>query len=62
MHLTVDETLYPYRGRIGLKTYDSNKPANYGLLIISMSDTEVAYTYFSLPYSRKPENPDQFYI
>ena len=29
--LSVDETLYPYRDRIGVKQYNSAKPAKYGL-------------------------------
>ena len=62
MHLTIDETLYPYRGCIGLKTYNPSKPAKYGLLVISLSDAEVPYTYFSLPYAGKPEEPNQFYV
>lgn len=40
----------------------SNKPAQYGLLTISMSDAEVPYTCFTLPYSGKRENRDQFYV
>ena len=30
--LAVDETLYPYRGHIGFKQYNPQKPAKYGLL------------------------------
>ena len=62
LHVTVDETLYPYRGAIGLQIYNPNKPARYGLLIISLSDGEVPYTYMSLPYSGKPENPNEYYV
>ena len=31
-YLAVDETLYPYRGRIGFKQYNLTKPTKYGLL------------------------------
>ena len=31
-YVSVDETLYPYRGRIGMKQYNPSKPAKYGLL------------------------------
>ena len=61
-HLTIDETLYPYRGQIGIKVYNPRKPARYGLLIISISDAEVPYTYFSLPYAGKPQAPNEFYV
>ena len=57
----IDETLYPYRGQIGIKVYNPNKPARYGLLI-SISDAEVPYTYFSLPYAGKPQAPNEFYV
>ena len=57
LHVTVDDTLCPYRGATGLRTYNPSKPARYGLLIISLSDGEVPYTYMSLPYAGKPENP-----
>ena len=30
--LAIDETLYPYRGHIGFKQYNPNKPAKYALL------------------------------
>ena len=56
LHVTVDETLYPYRGAIGLRIYNPNKPARYGLLIISLSDGEVPYIYESSIFgkTRKP--------
>ena len=54
--LAVDETLYSYRGHIRFKQYSPNKPANYGLLYRSLYDASVLYTYYSLPYGRKPED------
>ena len=51
----VDETLYPYRGRIGFKQYNLTKPTKYGLLYWSLCDATVPYTYFSLPYAGKLE-------
>ena len=47
--LSIDETLYPYRGKIQIRQYNPNKPAKYGLLYKSIS------TYFTLPYAGKPE-------
>ena len=60
--MTIDETLYPYRGHIGIKTYNPNKPARYGLLIFSLCDATVPYTYYSLPYAGQPENPNMYYV
>ena len=58
MHLSIDETLYPYRGHIGFKQYNPSKPAKYGLLYRSICDSEVQYCYFTLPYAGKPEKID----
>ena len=54
-YVSVDETLYPYRGRIGMKQYNPSKPAKYGLLYQSLCDAKVPYMYSALPYARKPE-------
>ena len=58
-YLAVDETLYPYRGKIGFKQYNPNKPAKYGLLYQPLCDTIVPYTYFSLSYAGMPEVLDK---
>ena len=64
--LAVEETLYPYRGHIGFKQYNPQKPAKYGLLYRSLCDSTVTYTCFSLAYAGKPEgvcgNGAKFYI
>ena len=52
----------PYQGPINFKIYIPGKPTKYGLFIIPMCDIEVLDTYFSLLYSGKLENPDQFYV
>ena len=62
LHMTTDEKLFPYRGHISIKNYNPNKPARYGLLFISISDAEVPYTYYSLPYAGKPEIPNEYYV
>ena len=54
-YVSVDETLYPYRGRIGMKQYNPSKSAKYGLLYQSLCDAKVLYTYSTLPYAGKPE-------
>ena len=61
-YLAIDETLYPYRGSIKLRQYNPNKPAKYGLLYRSISDSTIPYTYFTLPYAGKPEAPNQYYV
>ena len=64
--MAVDETLYPYRGHIGFKQHNPQKPTKYGLLFRSLCDSTVTYTYFSLAYTGKPEfvggNGAKFYI
>lgn len=64
--LAIDETLYPYRGAIGFKQYNPNKPSKYGLLYRSLCDSTTTYTYYTLPYAGKPEIVDgdgaKFYI
>ena len=54
-YVIVDETLYPYRERIGMKQYNSSKPAKYGLFYRSLCDAKVLYTYSTLPYAEKPK-------
>ena len=61
-YLTIDETLYPYRGQIGIKVYNPSKPVRYDLLIISICDAELPNTYFSLPYAGKPQIPREYYV
>ena len=54
-YLAIDETLYPYRGKIVIYRDNPNKPAKYGILYRSISDSRVPYTYHTLPYVGKPE-------
>ena len=54
-YVSVDETLYPYHGRIGMKQYNPSKPAKYGFLYRNLCDAKVPYTYSTQPYARKPE-------
>ena len=53
--LPFDETLYAYRGMVKLKQYNPKKPARYGFLYQSISDSVVPYTYFTLLHAGKPE-------
>jgi hypothetical protein len=42
-HETIDETLYPFRGRCRFRQYMPNKPAKYGLKYFSIVDLETSY-------------------
>ena len=55
-NLAIDKTLFPFRGRIGMKQYNPSKPAKYGLLYRSLCDAVVPYTYITLPYAGKPDD------
>ena len=52
--ISIDESLFPYRGHISIKNYNPNKPARYGLLFKSIPDAEVPNTYYNLTYAGKP--------
>ena len=54
-YLSIDKTLYPYRGKIIIRQYNPNKPAKYGILYRSISDSHVPYTYYTLQYAGKPD-------
>ena len=62
-YTSIDETLYPYRGHIGLKQYNPSKPSKYGLLYRSLCDASTPYTYWTLPYAGKPDVlGSEFYV
>ena len=62
-YTSIDETLYPYRGHIGLKQYNPNKPSKYGLLYRSLCDASIPYTYWTLPYAGKPDTlGSEYYV
>ena len=62
-YLAIDETLYAYGVMVKLKEYNSNKPAKYGFLYRRISDSDVPYTYFTLPFAGKPEiEGSEFYV
>ena len=39
--LATDETLHPYRGHIGFKQYNPNKPARYDILYQRLCDSSI---------------------
>ena len=55
VYLAIDETLYLYRGRIGIKQCDPSKPAKYRALDCILCNAKVRYTYYSLPYASKSD-------
>ena len=62
-NLSLDETLYPMRHQTAFRQYNPNKPHKYGLLVKSLNDARVPFTYKAVPYSGKPENGDgPYYI
>ena len=52
-YLAIDETLYQYRGSVGIEQHNPSKPAKYGLLYRSLCEAVVTYTYYTLPYAGK---------
>lgn len=52
-HMTVDETLVSFRGRVSFLVYNPQKPAKYGLKIMVMTDAHNAYMYNAYLYTGK---------
>ena len=62
-YLKIDETLYPMRHQIAFRQYNPNKLHRYGLLVKSLNDAELPFTYKTVPYAGKPEAGDgPYYI
>ena len=55
-NLTIDETLYPFRGRCSFKQYMPKKPAKYGIKYWSIVDVATSYLLDTMIYSGKPNN------
>ena len=54
--LSLHETLYPMRHQIAFRQYNPNKPHWYGLLVKSLNDARVPFTYKAAPYSGKAKD------
>ncbi|GBP37913.1 PiggyBac transposable element-derived protein 4 [Eumeta japonica] len=54
-YLTVDETLYPFRGRCSFRTYMKSKPAKRGIKILYLCDAKRRYLYNAFIYTGKAE-------
>lgn len=57
-NLTVDEQLFPYRGRTKFTMYMPNKPAKYGIKVWWVCDAETSYPITGQVYSGKSEVRD----
>lgn len=55
-NLTIDEQLYPFRGRTGFTQYIPSKPAKYGVKIWWICDAENAYPLHGIIYTGKTNN------
>ena len=44
------------RHQIAFRQYNPNKPHRYGLLVKSLNDARVPFTYKAAPYSGKPKD------
>jgi len=58
-HLTIDETLYSYRGHCSHRQYIKSKPAKYGLKYNNIVDTQTAYLLDTNPYLGKSNQSDK---
>jgi len=55
---TIDETMVPYRGKLGIKQYIPNKPIKYGIKIYAIADSDTAYVRKWHIYSGKYDRKD----
>ena len=53
-YITINETVYPTRGGISLKTYNKDKSAKYGLNFSSLGSSRRPYINYTVPYTEKP--------
>jgi hypothetical protein len=53
--ITIDEELYPYRGRCPFKQYMPNKPAKYGLKFWLLCDSSTSYCWNLQMYTGKDD-------
>ena len=61
-YIAIDETLYPTRGGISFKTYNEDKPANYGLNFRSLGSSRHPYIYHTVPFTGKPVEVTESHI
>ena len=54
-YFTIDKTLYPMRHQIAFRQYNPNKPYQYDLLVKSLNDAELPFTYKTVPCAGRPE-------
>ena len=49
-HITIDETLIPFRGRVRFLVYNPKKPAKYGMKVMGLADAHNAYLFNAYIY------------
>lgn len=52
--VTVDEQLYPFRGRTSFTQYIPSKPAKYGIKVFWICDSETSYPLKGIIYTGRP--------
>ena len=57
--VTIDEQLYPFRGRCRFIQYIPSKPAKYGLKFWALNDSATSYCWNIEMYTGKDENRDR---
>ena len=58
---TIDETLYPTKGRISFRCFNKDKPKKYGIKFQSLNTVNVPYCLATRVYSGQPNEPDEYY-
>lgn len=51
--LTVDESMVPFRGRLGMKQYMKDKPTKWGIKQWMVAESETGYVLRAVPYTGK---------
>jgi len=56
--VSLDESLYKFRGRSGLRVYMKDKPGKYGMKAFQVNDPATGFALHVLPYAAKRTVPD----
>ena len=52
-HVTVDEEMVPFKGRLGIKQFMKDKPVKFGIKLWVLADSVTAYCYNLEVYTGK---------
>ena len=50
-NLTVDEAVYPFRGRVSFRAYMKNKPNKHGIKLFELCDSAIGYILNATTYA-----------